>query len=61
MYSIICITLFVYKYENLHIKVREEKSYYIEINKSQFSHLEIENEIGITNIEDYIKYIKTAK
>ena len=55
-----CISLFVNN-ENYHLKIREEIQNFIEINKSLFNHLEIETEVGILNIEDYIIYIKKPK
>ena len=45
------------KNENLHSKIRKEISDYLEIHKEEFNEFLFETEIGIINIEEYLKYI----
>ena len=52
------IALFVFNNENFHFKIREKIYNYLEEDKQQFEHLEIEAEVCISNIDVYTKYIK---
>ena len=52
-----CLAVFVYKNENLHIKVRSEIVEYLNKHKNKYIDIEFETEEGKKNINVDIKYI----
>lgn len=53
-----CISLFVYKNENLYYRVRQEIANYSIVNRNNYVNIELETEEGLMNINQYIIYIQ---
>ena len=53
-----CISLFVYKNENLYYRVRQEIANYLIVNKNNYVNIELETEDGLMDINQYIIYIQ---
>ena len=53
-----CISLFIFRTENYHYRVRSDLVNYLINNKSNFEQIAIETEIGKLEFNDYINYIK---
>lgn len=52
-----CLAVFVYKNENMHIKVRSDIVEYLNKHKNDYIDIEFDTEDGKKNINEYIKYI----
>ena len=53
-----CISLFVYKNENLYYRVCQEIANYLIVNKNNYVNIELETEDGLMDINRYIIYIQ---
>ena len=53
-----CISLFVYKNENLYYRVCQEIANYLIVNKNNYVNIELETEDGLMDINQYIIYIQ---
>ena len=55
-----CFSLFIFRSENYHSRVRDDIVNYLINNKSNFQQIVIEIEIGILEFNGYINYIKKS-
>ena len=51
-----CLALFIYKDENEHMRFRQEISNYLKKHKGDYTNIELQTEIALMNIDEYIIY-----